>query len=109
MILLLVVVVRNRLAPAEGRLPVEKTFSDIVEVYMSQTPSNLIGVSEDDNPQSAHLNLTGVSQTAPSFTITTDATFSNAQWVVSNIQTSGTVPSGYDWPQFDTDRVKSHN
>lgn len=84
-----------------------RDFSDIVEMYVSPTPSHLL--VGDENPvvmnnvasnSSANLTLKGVSRTSPSLTVTLNAKFENGVWTISAPVYTGSLPVGMTKPLF---------
>ncbi|MDD2807318.1 MAG: hypothetical protein PHW95_02235 [Patescibacteria group bacterium] len=75
-------------------------FDETVDVYMSETPSNILALSNPYGPHQADLTLVGTSATDPSFTVTSHVSFDSAkdlQWVLGNVQCSN-LPAGFICP-----------
>lgn len=80
----------------------EDTLEDTIEVYISNTPSNILSANPISGNQRAELFLEGVSQTNPSFTVTAEVVYddsANPRWTINNVNYSS-IPSGYTPPQI---------
>tara|TARA_Y100000310_G_scaffold53139_1_gene48739 strand:+ start:615 stop:5924 length:5310 start_codon:yes stop_codon:yes gene_type:complete len=110
---------------ADERCPV--IMDDKVEVYMSETPHNLICLYQQLGPHKAELHIKGISQTDPSFSVEADLTYDydkhyesgnyypskEGKWIVENIVYSE-MPQGYlepiirefGWPRYTYDSTE---
>lgn len=91
----------------------QRPFTDTVETFVTTTPSNLLAAWENQaavggqpTHAEAHLSLTGVSKTTPSFTMTARAHFLKNAWTLTDIHVAGTIPWGSVRPELFAEDIK---
>ncbi len=86
--------------PDFGNENSQELFDETIEVYVSETPSNILALYKPYGPHQANLTLVGVSQTNPSFNITARVSFDSSkdkQWAISGVSCSN-IPVGFTCP-----------